>query len=462
MKVVIMAGGSGTRLWPISRENYPKQFIKINGESLLLKTYKRFLKLCNKEDIYIVTNEKYRFYVSTELVNLNDNINDNLILETVGKNTSGAIILSLKFLKDKRNLKLTEPVFITPSDHIILNEDKFVETVKLSLDIASKGKIITFGIKPDTPHTGYGYIKAGKKIKDEIYEVERFTEKPDKNKAKEYIKSGNYMWNSGMFMFSYDTITKEFKRHKPDMYVYFKYDYDKLIKKFPDMESISIDYSVMEKTDKATVIKADIGWSDVGGWESFSDVVLKDENNNVKIGNIVDLNIKDSVIYSNSNRVIGLIDIDGVMVIDSDDAVLVAKKGSGEKVKEIVKKLKEQNSREAFEHTTIYRPWGSYTVLEEGERYKIKRIFVKPKNKLSEQMHYHRSEHWVVIKGTAKVTISGVEHIIHENESIYVPKSTKHRLENPGKVGLELIEVQNGEYVGEDDIVRFDDIYGRN
>lgn len=461
MKVVILAGGSGTRLWPISRENYPKQFIKINGESLLLKTYKRFLKICDKKDIYVITNEKYRFYVFNEISSLNDKIENNLILEPVGRNTSGAIILSLVFLKEKAKLKENEPVFVTPSDHIIINEEKFIDSIKISRDYCFKKKIITFGIKPENPHTGYGYIKAGKEIEENIFEVEKFTEKPNLEKAKEYFKSGKYFWNSGMFMFSYETMLKEFKKHKPSMYNYFKYDYEKLLKNFSELENISIDYSIMEKTDNALTVKSDIGWSDVGGWESFSDIVDKDDKNNVKIGNIMELNTKNSIVYSNSKRLITIIDMEDIMVIDSEDALLIAKKGSGEKVKEIVSKLKNKNKIEAVEHPTVYRPWGSYTVLEEGERYKIKRIFVKPNHKLSQQMHYHRSEHWVVIKGTAKVTINDRENIVHENESIYVPKSTKHRLENPGKVPLELIEVQNGEYVGEDDIVRFDDVYGR-
>ncbi|MEF3279914.1 MAG: mannose-1-phosphate guanylyltransferase/mannose-6-phosphate isomerase [Elusimicrobiota bacterium] len=461
MKTIIMAGGSGTRLWPVSRENYPKQFIKINGESLLSKTYKRFLKLCDRNDIYIITNEKYKFYVINELFNLNKDIEKNLILEPVGKNTSGAIILSVKFLIEKIKVSVKESVFVTPSDHIILNEDEFIKYVKNAETLSKKGYIVTFGIKPTLPHTGYGYIKIGKQISKDFYKVDKFTEKPDIKKAEEYFKSGDYYWNSGMFKFSIATIMEEFKKYQPDMYKFFSLKYNDLIEKFNELKNISIDYTIMENTKKAVVNKSEIIWSDVGGWESFAEIIEKDDDNNVKVGNVFSLNAKDSIIYSDNDKLISLIDVKDIIVVNTDDALLIAKKGSGEKVKEVVDALKKQNYRQALEHTTVYRPWGSYTVLEEGLRYKIKRIVVKSGHKLSEQMHYHRSEHWVVIKGTARVIIDGKEHMIHENESIYVPKSTRHRLENPGKVDLELIEVQNGEYVGEDDIVRFDDIYGR-
>lgn len=462
MKVVILAGGSGTRLWPVSRENYPKQFIKINGESLLLGTYKRFLKLINPEDIYIVTNNRYKFYVINDLSILNAKIEENIILEPVAKNTSAAILLSIKFLTEKKNIKESELIFITPSDHIIIKENEFISAINSVKEFVRDGYISTFGIKPNIAHSGYGYIQIGAKIKKDVFSVKKFTEKPDMETAKKYISDGKYLWNSGMFFFSVKTILTEFKKYKPQMYKFYRKDYSDMINDFTSLESISIDYSIMEKTDRAIVASSDIGWSDIGGWESFGDVMSKDVNGNVITGNLLIDNVKNSIIYSTSEkRLISLIDLEDIMVIDTDDATLITKKGSGEKVKKMVSDLKARNFKEAFEHTTVHRPWGRYTVLEEGPRYKIKRIFVKPEHKLSEQMHYHRSEHWVVIKGTAKVSVDSREYLVHENESMYVPKSTKHRLENPGKVNLELIEVQNGEYVGEDDIVRFDDIYGR-
>ncbi len=461
MKVVIMAGGSGSRLWPLSRDNYPKQFIKIDGESLLFKTYKRFLKVCKADSIFIVTNEKYKFYVINDLLPLNSQIEKNLILEPLPKNTTGAILLSMKFLKEKIKIKDSELIFISPSDHIILKDDEFKKAVDDTVDYAVKG-VVTFGIKPLYPHTGYGYIEVSTKLSDSVFRAKRFTEKPDEKTALEYIRTQRYLWNSGMFLFSYAVMLGEFKKHLPEMYRFYKtHRLSDMIANFGKVENISIDYAIMEKSSNIYVKMCDIGWSDLGSWESFSQILSSDEKGNIKIGDIIDINTENTTVYSNTNRLIALVDMKDIIVVSTDDAILVAKKGSGEKVRDIVKKLKEENNIKAVEHTTVYRPWGSYTVLEEGDRYKIKRIFVKPGHKLSSQMHYHRSEHWVVIKGTAKVTINDREQIVHENESIYVPKSTKHRLENPGKVDLELIEVQNGEYVGEDDIVRFDDVYGR-
>ncbi|MCX7642182.1 MAG: mannose-1-phosphate guanylyltransferase/mannose-6-phosphate isomerase, partial [Elusimicrobiales bacterium] len=407
------------------------------------------------------TNEKYKFYILNDIFEINQNIEKNIIFEPIAKNTAGAILLSLKYLKEKLKISNDELIFITPSDHIIIKENEFQNIVKDSLEYAKKS-IVTFGITPTCPHTGYGYIEKSYNLSNYFSKVKRFTEKPDYNTAVKYISCDNYLWNSGMFLFSYKVIMNEFRKHASDMYkFYVNNNFDSMINNFSDLKNISIDYAIMEKSKNLIVAKSDIAWSDIGSWESFSDIMSLDENSNVKVGEIVDINLKNSIIYSNNKKLIALIDINDIIVVNTDDALLIAKKGSGEKVKDIVKYLKEKNNIKAIEHTTVYRPWGSYTVLEEGERYKIKRILVKPNHKLSVQMHYHRSEHWVVIKGTAKVIMSDKEYIVHENESIYVPKSTKHRLENPGKVDLELIEVQNGEYVGEDDIIRFDDVYGR-
>lgn len=461
MKVVILAGGSGTRLWPLSRANYPKQFVKIKGKSLLSRTYERFLGISNRDDIYIITNEKYKFYVINDLIELNTDIEKKIILEPVGKNTAGAVILSSKFLTDVLKVKENEVLFITPSDHIIDDLDEFYKGINTAVEYAKKNYIVTFGIKPKLPHTGYGYIEKGDKISDDIYTVKSFREKPDIKTAEKYFKARKFYWNSGMFCFTLGTMKQEFKKYQKELYKFYGISYKKLLENFNDLKSISIDYAVMEKTRKAAVVLSKIFWSDVGSWESLSDVYPKDVNNNVKVGDIFDLNTKNSIIYSDSKKLISTVDIKDVIVVETDDALLIAKKGSGEKIREIVNLLKNQERKEVVEHTTVYRPWGSYAVLEEGPRYKIKKIFVKPKHKLSMQLHYHRSEHWVVIKGTARVIKADKEYIVHENESIYVPKSTKHRLENPGKVPLELIEVQNGEYVGEDDIVRFDDVYGR-
>jgi mannose-1-phosphate guanylyltransferase/mannose-6-phosphate isomerase len=291
--------------------------------------------------------------------------------------------------------------------------------------------------------------------------VEKFTEKPDLDTARQYIEEGNYYWNSGMFAFSIDTMMEEFGKYAPEIKDMLNRNFNELVSNFEQMPEISIDYAVAEKSDSIVVLPLDVYWNDIGSWDSLYDISDKDEMGNVKIGDIIAIDTKDTLVISDK-RLISTIGLEDCLIVDTDDAVLIAKKGETQKVREIVNKLNHDNRKEALEHLTTYRPWGSYTVLEESERYKIKRIVVNPGARLSLQMHYHRSEHWVVVRGAAKVTIGDQEVFIHENESAYVPKSTLHRLENPGKVPLEMIEVQNGEYVGEDDIVRVDDVYGRS
>jgi mannose-1-phosphate guanylyltransferase/mannose-6-phosphate isomerase len=451
VKALVLAGGSGTRLWPLSRKNYPKQFLKLNSDkSLLQQTVERLLKVYSPEDIVVMTNNKYKFHVLSDMNALSESKHlppvSNMILEPAGRNTAPAIALGMKYCLEKLGCKEDEVLFICPSDHIIRPIDKFAGYIRLSEEIAQKGQIVTFGIKPTRPETGYGYIKAGKPASLQAakhvsvqagklagsqagkraskqagrpdggyFKVEKFAEKPDIKTAQEYVNEGNYFWNSGMFAFSIGTMMKEFGKHAPG------------IKKMLDM--------------------------------SFDDLVSNFKGN-VRMGDTISIDTKDTLVIS-SKRLISTIGIEDCLIIDTDDAVLVARKGETQKVREIVNKLKADNRKEALEHLTTYRPWGSYTVLEESERYKIKRIVVNPGERLSLQMHYHRSEHWVVVRGAAKVTIGDKDVHIHENESAYVPKSTLHRLENPGKVPLEIIEVQNGEYVGEDDIVRLDDVYGR-
>lgn len=479
MKCVILAGGNGTRLWPLSRKSFPKQFLSIGDkETLFQKTVRRLLNYVDPEDLIIITNNNYRFHVKNQLNEIYrrlsidvEKLKDNIILEPVGRNTAPAIALAVKYIMDRLGSSEDEIIFVSPSDHIIAPEDKFTEYLKKAELLAKEGHIVTFGIHPYRPETGYGYIKRGESInkaKDgsaegnaderaDAYRVERFVEKPDLETAKEYLLSGEYYWNSGMFAFSVRTIMEEFERHAPEIFARLNGSYEDILCNFNEMPNISIDYAVMEKSDRAVVLPMDITWSDIGSWDSVYEILDKDHNLNVKIGEVLDIDTKNSLIIGN-RRLIATVGLEDMIVIETDDAILIAKKGQAQKVKDIVTQLKKHGKKEIDEHVTTYRPWGNYTVLEEGERYKIKRIVVYPGERLSLQMHHHRSEHWVVIKGTAKVTIDGKEMFVHENESVYVPKSTLHRLENPGKVPLEMIEVQIGEYVGEDDIKRFDDV----
>lgn len=462
MKAIVLAGGSGTRLWPLSRKNYPKQFLKLNGDkSLLRQTVERLHGVVSPEDIIVITNSEYKFHVKSDLSFLPIT---HVVLEPASRNTAPAIALGLKYCLDKLGCSRDEVIFVSPSDHIIEPVDKFKEYVRQAEETAQQGFIVTFGVRPKRPETGYGYIKAGSQrsavSKQNYLKAEEFTEKPDVETAESYLNKGNYYWNSGMFLFSIGTIVDEFRMFEPGINKMLERDFEDLILNFAEMPDKSIDYAVMEKSDKLVILPLDIYWNDIGSWDSLFDMLVKDDQDNVKSGDVITLETKRSMIFGN-NRLIATIGVDDCLVVETEDAVLVAKMGFTQRVKDIVERLKIGNRKEVAEHLTTYRPWGSYTVLEEGPRYKIKRIVVNPSEKLSLQKHYHRSEHWVVIKGTAKVTIDDKEVFVHENESTYIPKSTLHRLENPGKVPLEIIEVQNGEYVGEDDIIRAEDAYER-
>lgn len=455
MKVVILAGGGGTRLFPLSRECYPKQFLHVIGDkSLLAQTVERFLGLVKAEDIIVVTNEKYIFHVKAELKSINAE-KVHIIMEPTGRNTAPAIALAQVYCKDKLKCTEDEVLFISPSDHLIKPIDKFQDLIKKAEETAKQGNIITLGIKPTKPETGYGYIEAAKDKENIAVKVVSFKEKPDLKTAEKYLKAGNYFWNSGMFMFSIKTMQNEFTKFTPEIIEIIKNGYDYTKNNFSQMPNISIDYAVAEKSQKMMMLPIEnIYWNDIGSFDAIAEV-LSDENNNVFIGDTLTENCTDTMIIG-EDRLIAGIDLDNLVIVDTPDVLLVTKKGQSQKVKDVVTKLKRADRKEAKENVTMYRSWGKYTLLIEGKDYRVRKVEMNPGESLTMQMHYHRSEHWTVISGTGKITINDKESIFTENQSTYIPMGVKHKLENPGKIPLIIIEVQTGRYFKEDDIIVYD------
>ncbi|HEL3813762.1 TPA: mannose-1-phosphate guanylyltransferase/mannose-6-phosphate isomerase [Stenotrophomonas maltophilia] len=460
---VILSGGSGTRLWPLSREAYPKQFLPLVGDDTMLQaTWKRVAAIAGKAPI-VVANQEHRFMAAEQLRECNVQPQA-LILEPVGRNTAPAIaIAALQVLAGNDDALL----LVLPSDHVVRNEKAFHAAVVQAAVAADAGKLVTFGIVPTAPETGYGYIKAA--AGEGARGVERFVEKPDLATAEGYVASGEYFWNSGMFLFKASRYLQELEKLQPAILAacrealakaardsdFVRLDADA----FAASPSDSIDYAVMEKTGDAAVVALDAGWNDVGSWSALWDVSDKDADGNACHGDVIALDCRNS--YAYGNRLIAMVGLEDVVVVETDDAVFVGHKDRVQDVKAIVGQIKRDGRSEAAAHRKVYRPWGAYDSIDNGARFQVKRITVKPGATLSLQMHHHRAEHWIVVSGTAEVTRGDDVILLTENQSTYIPLGVTHRLKNPGKLPLELIEVQSGSYLGEDDIVRFEDQYGR-
>lgn len=462
---VIMAGGSGTRLWPLSRGNYPKQFLTLSGEqSMLQNTLTRLDGLAHSPAM-LICNEEHRFIAAEQVRQLNVEHNG-IFLEPVGRNTAPAIaIAAFKALESGDDPLL----LVLAADHVIDDKNAFQQSVNQAVRLAEQGKLVTFGIVGNKPETGYGYIKRGEQYHTGFV-VECFVEKPNEAKAKEYINSGDYYWNSGMFLFKASRYLKELNAFRPNIYAMCEkamrlqnddMDFIRVDKAtFEACPDESIDYAVMEQTKDAVVVPMDAGWSDVGGFAALWDVSAKDENGNAFKGDVKVVDTKNTLVIGEDKLVV-TVGVEDLVIVNTKDAMLVAHKDKSQYVKVIVQQLKDEQRTEATLHREVYRPWGKYDSVDNGERFQVKRITVKPGAKLSVQMHHHRAEHWIVVSGTAKVQIDDIEQFVTENESVYIPITAVHALENPGKVDLELIEVQSGSYLDEDDIVRFEDRYGR-
>lgn len=466
---VILSGGSGTRLWPLSRKGFPKQFLSfLATQTLFQSTLARLNSstISGSVSPIVVCNEQHRFTVAEQMQAIGAD-NGGIILESVGRNTAPAVaVAALHALKSDPEAI----IMVLPADHLIKDEDRLQSAVHLAEQAARDGKLVTFGIVPDSPQTGFGYIKAASNDGD-VRGVDAFVEKPDRSTAEAYIASGEYFWNSGMFAFRADVYLRELEKFRPDIYSASNMAYNDSVSDldfvrlnkdaFEACPDDSIDYAVMEKTDQAVVIPLDAGWSDVGSWSAIWEVSDKDGNGNATHGDVILKDTENSLFFS-EERLVAAVGVKDVILVETKDAVMVAHKDCVQDVKKVVSQLKKEKRPESEWHRQVYRPWGSYDSIDADDRFQVKRIIVKPGATLSLQKHHHRAEHWIVVSGTAEVTCDDKVFLLSENQSTYIPLGSTHRLSNPGKVALHLIEVQSGSYLGEDDIVRFDDQYGRS
>jgi mannose-1-phosphate guanylyltransferase / mannose-6-phosphate isomerase len=466
LQPVLLSGGSGTRLWPLSREGYPKQFLPLVGdETMLQATWRRVADIAGAAPI-VVANEDHRFLVAEQLRQVGAPKPD-ILLEPMGRNTAPAIALAALQAMHAGEDPL---LLVLPSDHVVADADAFRNAVREAAAAAEAGALVTFGILPSAPETGFGYIEAEHAGSDGVRKVRRFVEKPDGATAQRYLDSGGYYWNSGMFLFRASVLLAELERFRPeivaacrDAFAAAKRDGDFIRvdrEAFARCPSDSIDYAVMENTDAAMVLPVDIGWNDIGSWSALWDVAARDEAGNAHHGDVIAVDSRNS--YAYARRLVALVGVDDLVVVETDDAVLVARKDRVQQVKDVVSQLKAAQRTQAALHREVHRPWGSYDSIDVGDGFQVKRIKVKPGAALSLQSHDQRAEHWIVVRGTARVTRNNDVFELFANQSTYIPIGAKHRLENPGSEMLELIEVQSGAYLGEDDIVRYEDVYGRN
>lgn len=461
MKSIILAGGSGSRLWPLSREEYPKQLLSFDKEqSLLQKTFNRLCTFSKPADIVTVTNIKHYSNIKLQLNKIDSS---NVVIgEPFGKNTAPAIASTLQYFIQQGCED--DVVLIVPSDHLIKDIDGFNKTVEQGKELAEQGYIVTFGIKPTYPETGYGYIKTEKAL-SVGYKVEKFVEKPNFETAKKYLDSENYYWNGGIFMGKISTFLNEFKKYAPDIYMHlgelnFSNSTQINYSVYEKIPSISIDYAIMEKSDKIALVELQSDWNDLGSWQSIFNVKEKDENGNVLTGKVVVDNVKNSFIYS-QKEVVAVSSLENIILVETEDAIMACKLDESQNVKKLYEKLKAKESDTIKLHKTVFRPWGYYTCMNSGDGYLTKTICVMPKHKLSVQSHNHRSEHWVVLEGTALVLKDGKEYNVYAGDSIDIPRGAKHSLQNPYDKELKIIEIQKGDYISEDDIIRYEDCYGR-
>jgi mannose-1-phosphate guanylyltransferase/mannose-6-phosphate isomerase len=468
---VILSGGAGTRLWPVSRKAHPKPFMKlVDGETLAEKTFKRGLRVAGDAPVLTVTSRDYYFYTRDlydELVG--EEHAHPFLLEPVGRNTAPAIAMAAHYLAAK--LGDDTCMLVMPADHLIRNEELFASAVNEAAALASRGFLVTFGVHPTHPETGFGYIRRGERIVNSAgSRVAAFVEKPDAATAAEYVDSGQYEWNSGMFCFTVGGYLEALEQHAAEVHDCarscweamdtFRQPLEIPLEEFAACPSISVDYAVMEHADNCAVVTGDFGWSDIGSWKAISDLYSSDESGNRIQGKAVMVETRDCFVQG-ERRLVAAVGVNNLVIVDTGDAVLVADREKAQDVKQVVNHLTDLEDEAATFHQTVYRPWGSYSILEDADDCKVKRLVVKPGQVLSLQMHHRRSEHWTVVRGTAKVRLGDKEFLLEANESTYIPVGTRHRLENPGTEDVHLIEVQTGDYFGEDDIVRYEDIYGR-